>query len=100
MIRPRFEVQQVVSTDPEPYAANDLLVYPNPFTGELTVHLQRESASPLPIQVFDLAGRQVFAGNVQGNIPTTFSLESLPPGMYLVRVYDGKNTFVRKIVKR
>lgn len=100
MIRPRFQVQQLVSTGAEPIEANDLHLYPNPFTGELTVHLRRESERPLPIHIFDLAGRQVFAGLAQGNAPTTFNLENLPPGMYLVRAFEGKKVFVQKVIKR
>lgn len=100
MIRPRFPVQTVVSTSSPLPEANDLLLYPNPFSDELTVHLRRDYAHPLNLQVFDLAGRQVFSTLIQGNTPTVLGLEGLPSGVYVARVFDGERLMEGKVVKR
>lgn len=100
MIRPRFPVQTVVSTSSPLPEANDLLLYPNPFSDELTVHLRRDYAHPLNLQVFDLAGRQVFSTLIQGNTPTVLGLEGLPSGVYVARVFDGVRLMEGKVVKR
>lgn len=100
MIRPRFLPQTLVSTEAEPTEANELLVYPNPFTDELTVHLLFPTDQSLPLQIFDMTGRQVFSSQIQGNIPARLGLESLSQGVYILRVWDGNRVVVKKVVRQ
>lgn len=76
-----------------------LTLYPNPFTGALTLHLP--GAGQAAITITDLLGRVGYNATVlAGTRETTLALEGLPAGLYLLRFSQGgKAAFTRKILK-
>ena len=80
----------------------EVLAYPNPFSGDLTVELENFGNQPARIDVYDVLGRLVYTEDVdapQNNYQTVLHLGDLPEATYTVRV--GTATFVinRKVVK-
>ena len=80
----------------------EVLAYPNPFSGDLTVELENFGNQPARIDVYDVLGRLVYTEDVdapQNNYQTVLHLGALPEATYTVRV--GTATFVinRKVVK-
>ena len=80
----------------------EVLAYPNPFNGDLTVELENFGNQPARIDVYDVLGRLVYTEDVdapQNNYQTVLHLSDLPDATYTVRV--GTSTFVinRKVVK-
>jgi hypothetical protein len=79
-----------------------LSVYPNPANEIITVELRSNSGNAI-VSVLDLTGRTVREGvQFQQNGPqalTRISLRDLPGGIYLVRVQDGGEVLVHRIVK-
>ena len=75
----------------KPLAKNNLQVYPNPTTNQLTI-------SGLPInskfQLTDLTGNVLMTQKASGS-STTINLSEFPKGIYFIRTKNG----VKKIVK-
>ena len=83
--------------DEVPLSDEQILLYPNPSTGEL--YLRRESEDPGFLRIMDLQGRvlktQVFPASYgDGQVQT----DGLPPGLFLVVWQTKKGIVTRKIV--
>jgi hypothetical protein len=75
----------------------------NPVTGRFTVQCSAVAPGPVRLEAFDLSGRQVFDATQAATGPSrvTFDLESgsrKPPGVYYLRLSQGRETRQRKIV--
>lgn len=78
-----------------------IAVYPNPFTDNLTVHLDKDPVSAY-IQIVDMNGRVVHTKRVTGVSETRLNLSTLANGSYFIQiVFDkkDKNMYYTKIVK-
>jgi len=78
-------------------AADAVNVYPNPAADELNV-LFNESAGVKNIAVYNLIGKPVMVYKVTGNNSAKLNIESIPSGVYFVRLFDGQGrvTAIRK----
>jgi subtilisin family serine protease len=78
------------------------LLYPNPLLGEeLAVSFGQELS--LVITLVDGIGRTVIERSIFRDSPKTpyqISLPSLPPGLYVVHLWDGKNRDLTKLIKQ
>ena len=75
--------------------------YPNTFNPETTIPFALPEASEVTIAVYDLLGREV-AVLVEGEMAAgrhevQFRADSLPSGLYLVRMQAGAFSQVRRI---
>lgn len=77
-------------------------IYPNPLTnGDLT--LVHDSQLQLQVKLFDSTGRLVSDQQLERNstaFPFSINLAFLRPGMYFIQVFDGKNLYRSKLIKR
>jgi hypothetical protein len=80
-------------------AAFETVIYPNPFTNEITITIESESPDPALITVYDLTGK--FVSKSETVIPNEgFNFGSeLNAGMYIVFVRQGDQVQKVKIVK-
>lgn len=79
-------------------------VYPNPFTDNIQIHLQNQSADhSFSANILDLTGkviRTVLISEQESTYPMTMNLSGIDPGVYLLHVTDNKTRiFTKKIVK-
>jgi len=75
---------------------NDLIIAPNPNEGVFNVTAKNEIKN---ISVYNTLGQQVYFAKNENKINTlTISLQEMPEGAYIVRVYDGVNYINKKIV--
>lgn len=75
-------------------AAGHIRVYPNPYTaGDLYIEGLDELRS---LVLFDLRGRRIWAGHPTQN--TVHLPEGLPSGLYVLKLFDGKQVFAKKIM--
>ncbi|MCX6285361.1 MAG: T9SS type A sorting domain-containing protein [Bacteroidetes bacterium] len=75
--------------------------WPNPTTGRLTLNLKRTSASPLSLQISDLTGNMRYQEKMDLqdlSITRTLNLETLPAGVYMVKIECGNAARVQKLV--
>ena len=82
------------------YDGSDLILYPNPTTSIVTIHLNPETCNhPLEIQLFDVYGRKLQNVSVTGE-NTQIDLSHYSTGVYIVKLVNGgKVVAVRKVVK-
>ncbi len=76
-------------------------VYPNPTTGDFTLEMRKsEEASQLLIEIYTMQGNLVFRGELPVKNQHNLSLASMQTGLYLIRVQNGYETGVLKIIKQ
>ena len=82
--------------------AFSMSVYPNPGNGNYQVMLNSRDESIISLKVFNLLGSKVFesSSRVNGIMHQTMDLQSLPNGIYILRVEGNNFSISRKIVKR
>ena len=82
-----------------------LTLYPNPSDGEFRVEMNLEEKGVITAKLFDMTGKLVEdlsselnyeSGKVSGDI----KLEELNPGIYFLRVENGRRSGAKKIVIR
>ena len=77
-------------------------VYPNPSqTGDFSVKFEiNKPQDRLQIKVYNLIGREVYrdhAAASQGQFKTSFSLQHLPKGFYMLEVTIGDKRITRRL---
>lgn len=77
---------------------SDLLIYPNPTSGNVNIRFgtRIESAN---VEVYDIHGKLVYFQNGVRN-DESLRVSSLPKGYYLLRISSGRNIINRKLIKR
>jgi hypothetical protein len=80
----------------EDAADSDLLVYPNPAHDWINVHLNG-SAMMRTVNLFDAAGRCVYQSGDVAVEKTAIPTNSLPSGLYMLRVQTDTGVLSRKV---
>ncbi len=75
-------------------------VLPNPSEGLFILKMDLPSFAKLELSVFDVEGRSVFASQMEavGAVQQPLNLRELASGTYLLRVSDGKQLGVKRLV--
>lgn len=76
-------------------STKDLYAWPNPFGGRLTV----AGRSIDEVHVLDAAGRIVLQRQLPRSHQQQLDLSDLEPGIYLLRIHDGSDRQVLRVVK-
>lgn len=90
-----------------PTSSNTFEVFPNPFDNQITLRLKLANASKLSIDLYDISGKLVysfykqhrFAAGEQDIVLSTEKLK-LQNAYYYVKISDGSQTWIQKIVKQ
>ncbi len=77
--------------------------FPNPASGRLAVHLSLPDAAPARLELLDIAGRRVESRLLVGlgvgrHMVLLGQKRALRPGVYLIRLVRGNESFVRRVV--
>ena len=72
----------------------DVLVYPNPSNGIITV--QSNSADPIKVEIIDVSGKVIVLIQAENGNPT-IDLSAFEKGMYFLRLQQGESTAIRTI---
>jgi len=86
------------SADVEP----EVMAFPNPFSGELTLVLDNFDNRAATIEVYDMLGKLIYtekADAPQNSYETILNLSNLPSGAYTVRVSTTDFVINRNVVK-
>jgi hypothetical protein len=76
---------------------SDAVIYPNPAKDHLTVRVG-SLHSGATVQLYNSLGRLMIAKNLTNTV-TIISLHGLTDGMYYVRVKNGQQITIQKIIK-
>jgi uncharacterized delta-60 repeat protein len=96
----RLQTTAGTSADPAPAALAAGAPFPNPTGGTVRIPLGR-ATSDVRVETFDVLGRRVLpTERVPAGTPTaTVDLETLPAGVYLVRLTDGRASQTHRVVR-
>jgi hypothetical protein len=73
-------------------------IYPNPVHDKLTISLDKEPKQAR-MEIADVTGRVVYTSELVNTV-TTINTESITPGLYFIKLYEGKKPLaVKKLVK-
>ena len=98
-----FQLVSAISTSTRAVLdVDNLNLYPNPATDQITLSMTLPAATELEAQVFDLLGRNVMSRPL-GNLPGgqqrfTLNTSDLAPGVYNLRLTDGRASQSLKFV--
>lgn len=73
-------------------------VGPNPVSDYLNVFMLNPSSKEKQIDILDISGKIIYQTSTVEN-KKTLKTSTLPSGVYIVRVYDGQNSLVRRFIK-
>ena len=78
----------------------DLMVYPNPNKGNFNVQFKNAATDKIDIKIHDMSGRLIFEKNYsnQGDFNENIQLSSVQSGVYLMSLYDGENSQVKRLI--
>jgi hypothetical protein len=82
----------------DPSATSGIIVYPNPFTSNITVMLPEIKTASL--RITDLSGRSVFSRQISGTSIIEIPDNQFDAGIYFCTVTQGGNVYSTKIVKQ
>lgn len=74
-----------------------LKIFPNPNNGVFTVEMI-DLESPVDITISNMIGETVFQANEIQAANAPFDLSGFNPGLYFVRVNDGKSVVTKKMI--
>ncbi len=88
----------------QPEASNrNVLVYPNPTSGNFHVRVENETGHAVTVELYDLTGRQVFKINqaLEKGVSGEFIVDAseLDKGVYLMKLRMGDELVIRRVVK-
>jgi hypothetical protein len=73
-------------------------LYPNPTSGKFYVTF-RIALNKATVYIMDVNGKAISRFTASGNT-INFDLSSSPGGVYFIRIDDGGNTIIKKVVKQ
>jgi subtilisin-like proprotein convertase family protein len=81
----------------------DFKIYPNPSEGQFTISGLNTNGENISIEVYDLQGRLVLKKNYNDNgsdFAKTINLNQNSSGIYLLKLTQGQNSEVKKLIVR
>ncbi|HJW29421.1 MAG TPA: T9SS type A sorting domain-containing protein, partial [Saprospiraceae bacterium] len=91
-----FELDIVTAvTEPDQEAA--VRVFPNPSTGQVTIHFTRSLNERLQVDLFTPEGKNVLS-RVISKEQAKLDLQDLPGGQYIIELRTGRKFFVTKLM--
>ena len=78
-----------------------LQAYPNPFTSQLKLKLDRSYPQTLQLQLFSISGLAVWSGEFPAHTQelNLEQLEHLSVGVYILRLYTTQQVFTQTLIK-
>ncbi|MCL2074040.1 MAG: S8 family peptidase [Marinilabiliaceae bacterium] len=73
--------------------------YPNPVKNELTIERTDFLYETIKIEVSNIQGNNVYTTDLETN-QVIINFDNFKSGVYLLKIYDSDNIFVKKIVKK
>lgn len=88
------------NSNTDSFILSDFRLYPNPNKGIFTLEFDSDASENIQISVFDIRGRKVFDQNYSntGRFNQNINLNNVQPGVYMIKVENGKASEIRKIV--
>ncbi|MFT5167229.1 MAG: hypothetical protein ACI8P3_002466 [Saprospiraceae bacterium] len=98
-----MQVSQVVLIERGNNVFKVLSVYPIPTKNELYINFNLDSSSPVVLTLIDLLGQIIISKNYEAGSGTnrlSFDLSTFNAGLYFLRIDNGREQLLRRIVKQ
>ncbi len=82
------------------FAANDLIIYPNPAGNEFHVLIQNSNQTLQKVVIYDMLGKMLQQTNTLGASEVLIDLSELSTGIYAVEIITDSNRIVKKLMKK
>ncbi|MDX2285130.1 MAG: T9SS type A sorting domain-containing protein [Bacteroidia bacterium] len=73
-------------------------VYPNPSNGVFSLEVKSSAQTSLDIRIVNLIGQTLYTQSVETNHPTRIDVSNLPKGVYFIKIGEGQDQSLRRIV--
>lgn len=73
-----------------------LSIYPNPASGQ-KVYITTKDNKPKIVEIYNVLGKNILSANLAGN---ELNISSLDPGVYIMKIQEGRSSATRKLVVR
>ena len=79
----------------------DFVVYPNPSNGEFTIQVESpESGNEESLKICNMVGETIFSKMIDYTTSNKIFLKNMAPGIYLVKISDGRKSCTKKLIIR
>lgn len=73
-----------------------LSIFPNPASGQ-KVYINTKEGKAKKVEIYNVLGNSILSAQLIGN---ELNISSLEPGVYIMKIQEGKSTATRKLVVR
>lgn len=73
-----------------------LSIYPNPASGQ-KVYIVTSSNKPKVVEIYNVLGKNILSANLTSS---ELNISALEPGVYIMKIQEGRNSATRKLVVR
>jgi hypothetical protein len=84
--------------DKDKTAADELLVYPNPTTGLLTIHAKNENSRIQMIELYNTQGTKLFTFSGSHGAFQEIDISHLPSQVYVLKIQMNEQLFTKKLI--
>ncbi|TBX70978.1 T9SS type A sorting domain-containing protein [Flavobacterium silvisoli] len=77
---------------------NKLVIYPNPSSNGMFTLVFDEKINAGTIEVYNILGQKIKQASLQNTTEHLLDLNNAPTGTYLLRIHDGKQEIVKRVV--
>lgn len=79
---------------------SNAIIYPNPFTENVSLSFSDEITSPILVEVYDLLGRLLFTKEYTPSQSIDIMLGHLPVATYVLKANTKNTQIIKKIIKK
>lgn len=80
---------------------NDISIYPNPTSGNITISIKNALFNELQITIIDMLGTEVYSEidkGVSADYLKQINLENIPSGMYYIQLSNSAESMISKLI--
>ncbi len=88
----------VITTSTDDLAASNVIVYPNPSNGNITIKMPNNSTEKISLKLSSIDGRIIWQRILSKNDSKNITLKDLSKGVYSLTVAFNNKTTIRKVV--
>lgn len=83
-------------------SSNDLIISPNPANSQITITCNTTMASITTVEIYNVMSQNVktlFNGRqIAGKYQQCYDISKISPGIYFVKIFDGKKSYCKKLI--
>ncbi|WP_029037295.1 T9SS type A sorting domain-containing protein [Salinimicrobium xinjiangense] len=93
---PAFAQVSPVETPVKEVPIEGLSIFPNPASGQ-KVYINTKDGKAKKVEIYNVLGNAILSAQLIGN---ELNISTLEPGVYIMKIQEGKSTATRKLVVR